>query len=127
MLTANDRPEHSLPLFCNPILTHLAMFIAKGAFREVKTMEQLLALEPSNEEGMFLMGREPHMLDLPSYQRKDGKVQSASTFSTRLRSLAHRTGYACPPTIHDFRAEALFLTGKPLALSMQSSFANPAI
>ncbi|KAF9645059.1 hypothetical protein BDM02DRAFT_3190050 [Thelephora ganbajun] len=118
------RPEHSLhegleerPLFCNPILTHLAMFIAKGAFRDFKTMEQLLTLKPSNEEEMFLLRWEPHMLDLPIYQRKDGKVESASTFSTRLRSLARRAGYACPPTIHDFRAEALFLIGKPLALS----------
>ncbi|KAG9022275.1 hypothetical protein FRB95_000475 [Tulasnella sp. JGI-2019a] len=116
MLMAYDRPEHSLheglqerPLFCNPILTHLAMFIAKGAFRVFKTVDQLLALQPANEEEMFLLRWEPHILDQPIYQRKNGKVESASTFSNRLRSLGRRAGYACPPTIHDFRAESLFL------------------
>ncbi|KAF8652167.1 hypothetical protein AX16_004524 [Volvariella volvacea WC 439] len=100
------------PLFCNPILTHLAMFLAKGAFRDYKTMEELLALQPSNEEEMFLLRWEPHMLDLPIYQRKDGKTESASTFSNRLRSLGRRAGYDCPPTIHDFRAEALHCIDK---------------
>jgi hypothetical protein len=97
------------PLFCNPILTNLAIFVAKGAFRDSETIEQLLALKPSNEEETFLLRREPHMLDLPIYQRKDGKFESASTFSTRLRDLARRAGYACPHTMHDFRAEALVL------------------
>lgn len=43
------RPEHYLhegleprPLFWNPILTHLAMFTAKGAFRDYKTEDDLL-------------------------------------------------------------------------------------
>ncbi|KAJ7648133.1 hypothetical protein FB45DRAFT_1102841 [Roridomyces roridus] len=112
------RPEHSLhegleerPLFCNPILTHLAMFIAKGAFRDYKTMEELLALEPPDDEEMYLLRWEPEVYDRPIYQRKDGKMESASTFSNRLRSLAHRAGYPNPPTIHDFRAEGLFRIG----------------
>ncbi|KAG6901097.1 hypothetical protein C0995_000798 [Termitomyces sp. Mi166 len=112
------RPEHSLhegleerPLFCNPILTHLAMFIAKGAFRDYKTMEELLALEPPDEEEMYLLRWEPEMYDRPIYQRKDGKMESASTFSNRLRGLAHRAGYPNPPTVHDFRAEGLFRIG----------------
>jgi len=51
---------------------------------------------------------DPHMLDArPAHLspfRKDGKIVSASTFSTRLRNLVRRARYACPPTIHDFRA-----------------------
>ncbi|KAJ4469605.1 hypothetical protein J3R30DRAFT_3303908 [Lentinula aciculospora] len=112
------RPEHSLhegleerPLFCNPILTHLAIFIARKAFHDFKTIDKLLALKPSNDEEMFLLAWDPDLLDKPIYQR-DRKIDSASTLTTRLRALGKRAGYAVPLTIHDFHAEALFLIGE---------------
>lgn len=68
------------------------MFIAKAAFRDLKTMEHLLDLEPPNEE-MLLLRRELYMLDLSTFSRKR-KVESASTFNNRLRlhNLARRAG-----------------------------------
>ena len=112
------RPQHSLheglkegPLFCNPILTHLAMFIARRAFRDFTTIEEPLALAPPEGDEMVLLAWKEDLLDKPIYQRKDGKIDSVSTFTARLRALCIRAGYAVPPTIHDFRAEALFLIG----------------
>jgi hypothetical protein len=111
------RPEHSLhegleprPLFWNPILTHLAMFTGKGAFRDYKTVDDLLDIEPPEEE-MFRLEWDPRVLDDPLYQREGGGIDSARVFSQRIRDLGFRAGYARPPTIHDFRAEGLHLIG----------------
>lgn len=53
------------PLLCNPIITHLAIFIAKNAFRDYKTMEELLDIEPPEEEDMFHLQWDPRVLDWP--------------------------------------------------------------
>jgi len=52
-----NRPEHSVhegleprPLFYNPVLTMLARAIADQAFRDYSTMEELLAIEPPEDE-----------------------------------------------------------------------------
>lgn len=99
------------PLFYNLILTHLAIFIAKNAFRDYKTIDELLALEPPEEDEMFPLEWDPYVLDLPLYQRDNGEIDSARVFSGRHRDLGFRAGYARPPTIHDFRAEGLHLIG----------------
>ena len=126
MRLTRGRPEHSLhegldprPLFWNPILTHLAMFIGKRAFRDYKTMDELLDIDPSDEE-MFRLEWDPSVLDTPLYQREDGGIDSARVFSQRIRDLGFRAGYARPPTIHDFRAEGLLvhLIGKCLGFSL---------
>jgi len=51
------RPEHSFyegleptPLFCQPMLFILAILVAKGAFRDYKTIEELFNLIPPGEE-----------------------------------------------------------------------------
>ncbi|KAG8874535.1 hypothetical protein FRB98_008358, partial [Tulasnella sp. 332] len=94
-------PEHSLdeglderPLFFNPILTHLAMFIAKGAFRDYKTMEELLALEPPDEEEMYLLRQAGHRDDrtyteyyAPTNPGTDGQ---GSYFGGTLRTLVNK-------------------------------------
>jgi hypothetical protein len=80
------RPEHSLhevleprPLFWNPTLTYLAMFTRKGAFRDYKTVDELLDIEPPEEE-MFWLEWNPRVLDDPLYQRE---------FATGYREHAH--------------------------------------
>lgn len=57
----SGRPEHLLhegletrPLFWNPILTYLAMFVGKVAFRDYKTMDELLDVDPLDEEMLRL-------------------------------------------------------------------------
>lgn len=41
-----------------------------------------------------------------------GEMEKADTFSRRLRELGVRAGYLRPSTIHDFRAEGLYLVGR---------------
>jgi hypothetical protein len=67
------RPEHSLhegleprPLFWSPILTHLAMFVGKRAFRDYDTMDEHLDIELLEEE-MFRLEWDLRMLDTPLY------------------------------------------------------------
>jgi hypothetical protein len=55
------------PLFCNPIFTHLAIFIGRNAFRDYKTMDELLDIEAPEGEEMFYIKWDKHMLDLPIY------------------------------------------------------------
>lgn len=74
-------------------------------------MEELLDIEPPEEEDMFHLQWDPRVLDWPLYQRDNGEIESAQVFSRRLRDLGLRAGYSRPPTIHDFRAEGLHLIG----------------
>ena len=75
-------------------------------------MEELLSIEPPEEEEMFHLQWDPRVLDLPLYQKDNGEIDSARVFSGRLRDLGLRAGYNRAPTIHDFRAEGLHLIGK---------------
>ncbi|KAK0621131.1 hypothetical protein B0T17DRAFT_276620 [Bombardia bombarda] len=90
--TPGKRPEHTLyeglgpmPLLCNPMIPILAILVANKAFRDYHSLEDLLAIEPLDDEMIH-----------------------PNAFSNRLRALGVRAGYPRPPTIHDFRAEGLF-------------------
>lgn len=96
---------------CNPVLTLLARAIADGAFRDYSTMEELLAIEPPNDE-MYCLHQSDRVHGKPFFQAiSTGQMEKASTFSKRLKALGLRAGYIHPPTIHDFRAEGLYLIG----------------
>ena len=114
-----SRPEHSLyeglgpmPLICNAMLPILAILIAAKAFSGYDTIEDLLALEPSEGEMIHLQWRDS-ILDQPFFKSMSsrgtpGRIETANAVSKRLRALGFRAGYARPPTIHDFRAEGLY-------------------
>ena len=68
-----NRPEHSVqegleprPLFCNPILTMLARAIADEAFRDYRTVEELLDIEPPEDE-MYHLRQRDGILDKPFF------------------------------------------------------------
>jgi len=86
------------------------MFVGKGAFKDCKTVDALLNIEPPEDE-MFRLEWDPRVLNTPLYQRDDGVIDSARVFSRRIRELGFRAGYARPPTMNDFRAEGLHLIG----------------
>ncbi|KAL2041983.1 hypothetical protein N7G274_005171 [Stereocaulon virgatum] len=119
-LTPEKRPEHSVhegleprPLFCNPVLTMLARAIADNAFRDYSTMEELLEIEPPENEMYHLRQNEKCAQQaLFSTSSPPARWKKADTFSRRLRELGVRAGYLRPPTIHDFRAEGLYLVDK---------------
>jgi hypothetical protein len=90
------------------MLTHIAIFLANGAFRDYKTMDELFDIEPLDNE-MYHLEWDPQVLDLPLYQKGNGEIDSASVFTSRIRGLGFCAGYAQPPTTYDFRAEGLYL------------------
>jgi hypothetical protein len=90
------------------MLTHIAIFLAKNAFRDYKTIDELFEIEPLDKE-MYALEWDPQVLDWPLYQKGNGEIDSASVFASRIRELGFRAGYTCPPTTHDFRAEGLYL------------------
>lgn len=102
-------------MFCNPILTILARAITDGAFKDYSIAEELLEIEPPDEEMYHLQFRE-EMLDKAFFDVSTGTIQKANTFSKRLRDLGFRAGYVRPPTVHDFRAEGLYVIGMFLLL-----------
>jgi hypothetical protein len=61
-------------------------------YRDYRTMEELLSIKPPEEEEMFHLQWDPHVLDLPIYQRDSGEIESARIFSARLRDLGLRAG-----------------------------------
>ncbi|KAI0029622.1 hypothetical protein K488DRAFT_56022 [Vararia minispora EC-137] len=106
------RSEHALhegsgqhPLFCNPMLTRVAILLAKGASRDFKTMDELLDFEPG-EDGITRIAWNPRILDEPVYKRGDGHIWSARTYSDRLHPLGLRSEFRSINN-HDFRAEGI--------------------
>lgn len=97
------------PLFWNPILIYLTIFVSKGALRMYKTIKSLLDLEPSLDKEIYQLDWDPSIADVPFFQRYTGEVNIAGVFSRRLRDLGVRRGYTVPPIIYDFRAEGLYL------------------
>jgi hypothetical protein len=73
-------------------------------------MKELLSLEPAGDE-MSQLHWDPDVLDLPFFRKDDREIDTADILSKRVRELGFRSGYELPPTIHDFRAEGLFLIG----------------
>jgi hypothetical protein len=93
----------------------LAILVAKRAFRDYKTIEELLDLVPPDGEIYPLQWRES-VVDLPFFESmsakaSSGKIENANAFSKRFQGLGFRSGYLRPPTIHDFRAIGLYLVG----------------
>ena len=89
----------------------LARAIADYAFRDYSTIEELLEIEPPDDE-MYHLRQNESVLGKPFFQViSNREIEKADTFSRRLRELGVRAGYLRPPTIHDFRAEGLYLIG----------------
>ncbi|KAF2007873.1 hypothetical protein P154DRAFT_568700 [Amniculicola lignicola CBS 123094] len=89
--TPDKRPEHALhegvetrPLFCNPMLVIVAMCMARNAFRDYKSIDEVLALEPPQDEQMIQLHWNPNVRDLPFFEGSDGKMETASAFGRYL-------------------------------------------
>ncbi|KAK0636608.1 hypothetical protein B0T17DRAFT_85569 [Bombardia bombarda] len=133
--TPDKRPEHSvyeglvpLPLFCQPILFILVILVAKRAFRDYETIEELLDLIPPDGEMYPLQWRES-VVDMPFFESisakaPSGKIENASAFSKRFQGLGFRSGYPRPPTVHDFRAIGLYLVDKLYSAAGRMKYAG---
>ncbi len=71
-------PEHALHegsglhhLLCNPMLTRVAILLEQGAFRDFKTVDEPLKVEPP-KEGIVSIEWHPDFRDLLVYERDDG-------------------------------------------------------
>ncbi|KAL6713008.1 hypothetical protein ACLMJK_009404 [Lecanora helva] len=114
--TPEKRPEHSVhegleprPLFCNPILTTLARAIADDASRNYRTVEELIDIEPPEDE-MYQLRQRDDIFDKPFlHVISTREINKVDMFSRRLRELGTCAGYLRSPTIYDFRAEGLYL------------------
>ena len=102
-----DRPEQSVhkgveprPLFCNPVPKMLARAIANHAFRDYSSMDELLEIEPPEDE-MYHLRQHESVLDKPFvHVISNGEMEKADIFSRRLRELGIRAGYLRPPMYH---------------------------
>ena len=98
------------PLLFSPVLTLLAKAVADGAFQDYGSVEELLELEPHDEE-MHRLSSKDDVLNKPFFGITAGRMQKANTFGKHLRDLGFRAGYIKPPTVDDVRAEGLILIG----------------
>jgi hypothetical protein len=95
------------------MLPILAILIAKKAFRDYDTIEELPGIVPQDDE-MHPLAWKENVLNMRFFESMSarcptGKIESATAFSKRLRGLGLCVCYPRPPTIHDFRAAGLFL------------------
>jgi len=102
-----------MPLICNPMLPILAILITTKAFQDYETVDDLLAIPPSVGEMVHLQWnkgvRDLSFFKSTSARSAPKRIESATAFGKRLRHLGFRAGYPHPLTIHDFRAEGLYL------------------
>ncbi|KAM7212780.1 Protein of unknown function (DUF3435) domain containing protein [Rhypophila decipiens] len=115
-----QRPNHilyeDLPdqlLVVQPMVFSLAMFLAAGAIKRCKTIEQVLAVVPPKDGRQWVFEWEEHVLDWPIYPEvsADGpvwqKIQSGSSFNTQLAGLSDRAGLQERVQVHSGRREAI--------------------
>lgn len=90
----------------------LAMLIACGRLRDFNTVDEVLAISPPPEDEIYIL--EWKAPECPLFEGLDGLIQKAATLARILRELGKRAGYYTAPTMHDFRAEGLYLIGMSL-------------
>jgi hypothetical protein len=91
----------------------LAKLLSIHAFRDYSTIEDLLKVVPPKDTKSFPIVWREDLLEQPFYSSAsgDGSIETASAFHRRLISAGIRAGFPEPPTIHDWRANSLFLIG----------------
>jgi hypothetical protein len=98
----------------------LAIFLSRRAFRDYKTLQELFAVTPTQEHRAFQIHWEEDLLEAPVFLNQSTKgakrIENAGAFGSRHRECGIRAGFPVPPTIHDWRAEGLFLTGMHASL-----------
>jgi hypothetical protein len=103
---------------------HLVKLIRTQSFRDYTTVEELFALRPTEEEPIIEIYWKKDLLNKPFYLSQSSgrseKIETADAFSVRHRNLGLRAGFPIPPTIHDWRAEGLFLTSIDLPSALLS-------
>ncbi|KAK4032828.1 hypothetical protein C8A01DRAFT_50461 [Parachaetomium inaequale] len=114
-----QRPTHILyeflpsqPLIVQPLVFMLAIFLARGAFKNYCTLEQVLNVKPPANRRSWVLEWADHVLDQPVFPEvsADGpteKIQRATSFSKQVKALSLRAGMEHGVTIHSFRREAL--------------------
>lgn len=91
------------------MLPIVALLFASNRFRDYTTVDAVLAIPaPPPDEVYVLEWTDP---ESPLFEGLDGLIQKAAVLAKILREWAIRAGYPTNPTIHDFRAEGLYLTG----------------
>ncbi|KAH7117175.1 hypothetical protein B0J13DRAFT_590224 [Dactylonectria estremocensis] len=114
--TPDKRLQHALyegnepGLLCfNPMIPFLARLLAYGAFRDCRTIEDLLTIVPPEDEMLVLQWKDNLLETLFFKSQSTDNIGSAAAFSHGQRLLGLRAGYATPSSHHDIRAEALHL------------------
>ncbi|KAK8071921.1 hypothetical protein PG996_005269 [Apiospora saccharicola] len=117
------KPEHPLaekiegedgppPLFAQPILHWLANFLSAQAFRDFKTVDQILALTPRPGESYRILDWADDKRDQPVFPEwtaegpKD-KPKSPKSWGTQASAWAVRAGFTEGMGLHASRREAL--------------------
>lgn len=91
------------------MLPFLARLLAYEAFRDYKTIDELLTIKPPEGE-MWVVQWMEHLLETPFFRSQSSEdIETAGAFSHRLPSLGLRAGYPTPPRHHDILAEGLHL------------------
>ncbi|KAM5468020.1 hypothetical protein MauCBS54593_005303 [Microsporum audouinii] len=123
-----------LPLYLNPVLEPLAIYLARGLFRDYKTADEIFAINPppdspcielvlrnpttheescTGKESSEINSKYPKKQKLPFYESVTargltGKTLKSNWLSGQLSLLGRRSGYDSL-TMHDIRAEALMV------------------
>ncbi|KAK8038354.1 hypothetical protein PG994_015121 [Apiospora phragmitis] len=117
------KPEHPLaeriegedgppPLFAQPILHWLANFLSTQAFRDFRTVDQILALTPRPGESYRILEWADDKLDHPvfpewSAEGPKDKPKSPKSWGTQASAWAVRAGFPAGMGLHASRREAL--------------------
>jgi hypothetical protein len=92
-------------LYCSPMLYVLAIFFANNAFRDYRSVEELFALQITDEDQLWHeVAWDERVLDLPIFPNI-----SPAIFHRLFVNVGYRAGFTIPLTNHQIRAEVLIL------------------
>lgn len=117
---SSRRPRNSIsegykeePLYLDSLLFTLPKLLKLHAFRDYNTIESLLDIIPPKDINSYHIAWREDVLKTPfcSSASDMGAIEKANAFHRRLTEAGVRACLPEPLTIHDWRANALFLIG----------------
>ena len=116
----HHRPEHPIyerltplpPLYANNLLFFLAIFISLGAFRDFKSIKDVLAARPQGKESYRILEWDDNICDKPVFPEMSStapkpKAKNENVWGKQCSDWARRAGFEEGMGLHAARREVL--------------------
>lgn len=124
-----ERLDPTPPLFANTAVYLLPIFLSAGAFREFKTLDQVLAVRPKPNETYWVLDWEDSVREDPVFPEMlasgpTKKEKNPNSWGTQCSDWALRAGFPSGMGLHAPRREALIKADGKWKMGPRCSWRN---